>query len=118
MPDTALEDNSAANPRNPSSPPVRVHWGEQTKDEMALAFLGVRLPSPADEPAFQKAMAVEMVTEFLQQSDNLNDLPPEVAPAQRLRLQLAMSLFDKNHDGKLDAEERKALIDFVRERMK
>ena len=27
-------DNSADNPRNPSSPPVRVTWGEQSKDEM------------------------------------------------------------------------------------
>jgi hypothetical protein len=31
---------------------------------------------------------------------------------------LLISLFDKNHDGKLDAEERKALIDFVRSRMR
>jgi mono/diheme cytochrome c family protein len=31
-------DNSADNPHNPSSPPQRVHHGEQTKDEMALVF--------------------------------------------------------------------------------
>lgn len=31
-------DNSADNPHNPSSPPQRVHYGEQTKDEMALVF--------------------------------------------------------------------------------
>ncbi len=34
-------DNSAQNPRNPSNPPKRVRWGEQTEDEMALAFLQV-----------------------------------------------------------------------------
>jgi hypothetical protein len=28
-------DNSAANPRNPNSPPARVTWGAGTKDEMA-----------------------------------------------------------------------------------
>ena len=28
-------DNSAANPRNPHSPPVRVRWGPGTADEMA-----------------------------------------------------------------------------------
>jgi hypothetical protein len=33
-------DNSANNPRNPSSPPKRVRWGEQTTDEMCFAFLG------------------------------------------------------------------------------
>lgn len=29
-------DNSADNPLNPSSPPVHVKWGEQTKDEMGI----------------------------------------------------------------------------------
>jgi mono/diheme cytochrome c family protein len=32
-------DNSAANPANPSKPPVPVHWGEQTDDEMCIGFL-------------------------------------------------------------------------------
>jgi mono/diheme cytochrome c family protein len=32
-------DNSAANPTNPSNPPVNVGWGEQTTDEMCLGFL-------------------------------------------------------------------------------
>jgi len=34
-------DNSANNPRNPNSPPVPVSWGEQTTDEMAVAFFGI-----------------------------------------------------------------------------
>lgn len=33
-------DNSADNPRNPSSPPKEVKWGEQTTDEMCLCYLG------------------------------------------------------------------------------
>jgi hypothetical protein len=37
----AVHDNSADNIRNPSRPPQRVRWGEQTTDEMALAFLQV-----------------------------------------------------------------------------
>jgi hypothetical protein len=32
-------DNSAANPANPSKPPVAVRWGEQTTDEMCIGFL-------------------------------------------------------------------------------
>jgi hypothetical protein len=36
-------DNSADNPRNPNNPPKAVTWGEQTSDEMCLAFLGVTL---------------------------------------------------------------------------
>jgi hypothetical protein len=34
-------DNSASNPRQPSNPPRRVRFGEQTEDEMAMAFLQV-----------------------------------------------------------------------------
>jgi hypothetical protein len=32
-------DNSSDNPHNPSSPPVRVRWGEATKDEMGSISL-------------------------------------------------------------------------------
>lgn len=36
---TATYDNSAKNLRNPNSPPKAVTWGEQTTDEMCIAFL-------------------------------------------------------------------------------
>ncbi len=35
----ATYDNSASNPRNPSSPPKTVGWGEQTTDEMCIGFI-------------------------------------------------------------------------------
>jgi hypothetical protein len=38
---TAWYDNSANNPLNPNDPPKPVSWGEQTTDEMCIAFLGV-----------------------------------------------------------------------------
>jgi peroxiredoxin len=34
-------DNSSANPRNPSNPPRRVTFGEQTTDEMAFAIMEI-----------------------------------------------------------------------------
>lgn len=34
----AVFDNSAGNPSNPSSPPQRVTWGEETTDEMLFCF--------------------------------------------------------------------------------
>jgi hypothetical protein len=49
-------DNSAANPRNPTKPPMRVVHGEETTNEMALAFLSLALPTPADAVAFQRAL--------------------------------------------------------------
>ena len=36
-------DNSEDNPRNPNFPPKAVSWGEQTTDEMCIAFIGVTL---------------------------------------------------------------------------
>jgi hypothetical protein len=110
-------DNSPANPRNPSNPPKAVHWGEQTTDEMAVAFMSVRLASLADEKTFQQQIGLEFINEFLAQAQNLTDFPPEINPATRARLALAIGLFDRNHDGKLDAEERQALMDFLRARV-
>ena len=42
-------DNSAENPKNPSSPPRRVKFGEQTSDEMALVFFQILLDRKAAE---------------------------------------------------------------------
>lgn len=36
----ARYDNSSDNPLNPNNPPRTVTWGEQTTDEMCIAFLG------------------------------------------------------------------------------
>jgi hypothetical protein len=36
---TASYDNSTGNPHNPSNPPRRVTWGEETTDEMCVGFL-------------------------------------------------------------------------------
>jgi hypothetical protein len=47
----AVHDNSADNIRNPNQPPKRVTWGEQTTDEMSLAFLQVM---PVKEEEFGK----------------------------------------------------------------
>jgi hypothetical protein len=40
-------DNSAANPANPSSPPQRVTFGEQTTDEMAAVIMDVTPTGPS-----------------------------------------------------------------------
>jgi Copper type II ascorbate-dependent monooxygenase, C-terminal domain len=39
----ATYDNSSGNPRNPNSPPKPVSWGEETTDEMCIAFVGLTL---------------------------------------------------------------------------
>ena len=44
----AYYDNSPENPRNPSKPPKRVRWGEQTTDEMCLLGVQVVTENVAD----------------------------------------------------------------------
>lgn len=43
-----IYDNGADNPRNPVKPPKRVRFGEQTEDEMAMAFLQIATIRPGD----------------------------------------------------------------------
>jgi hypothetical protein len=47
-------DNSAANPRNPSIPPTRVKWGEESKDEMGSISLILLAKNDSDRPALQR----------------------------------------------------------------
>lgn len=45
---TAVYDNSADNPSNPSSPPRRMTWGDETTDEMLFCFFLLTAEKPAD----------------------------------------------------------------------
>ena len=108
-------DNSEANPRNPVHPPVRVRFGEQTTDEMALAFLTVNLP-PSQVAAFQQEMQSAYVESILATGATIEDIPPELTEQQRQSLTLAFNLFDANRDGKLDSAESAALIQLLRSR--
>jgi len=51
-------DNSADNPRNPSRPPQKVSWGEQTLDEMGSVSLMVVAANREDEATLRQAMQV------------------------------------------------------------
>jgi hypothetical protein len=48
-------DNSAANKRNPSRPPARVTWGEESTDEMGSVGLQMVAAWPGDLPELQRA---------------------------------------------------------------
>ncbi|WP_321473123.1 hypothetical protein [uncultured Paludibaculum sp.] len=109
-------DNSESNPHNPSQPPVRVTWGEETKNEMALAFLGVVLPSPADVPGFQRAMRLQYLDSLLSSGFGLADLPSNVQGIDQQRLRRVFQMFDRNGDGRLDDDERESLLQLLRSR--
>jgi len=111
-------DNSENNPRNPAHPPVRVKWGEQSTDEMALAFIGVSLPTPAEAETFQRQMVIQYLEAFLYEGATIENLPAEVPPAQRQALALVFGLFDRNGNGKLDADEREPLLNLLRSQIR
>ena len=54
---TLKYDNSADNPRNPSNPPKRVWWGEESFDEMGSVGLTLVAVHTEDEAALQQAIA-------------------------------------------------------------
>ncbi|MGC4050943.1 MAG: hypothetical protein QM757_16380 [Paludibaculum sp.] len=110
-------DNSAGNPHNPSQPPVRVTWGEETRNEMALAFLGVILPSPSDVPAFRQAMRLEYMSSLLSSGLDPADISGRTNVHDLQRLRLVMQRFDTNQDGRLDDKEREVLVRFLRSRI-
>jgi Tol biopolymer transport system component/mono/diheme cytochrome c family protein len=54
---TLTYDNSADNPRNPSSPPRRVLFGEQSFDEMGTIGFTFEVTRKDEVPAFRQALA-------------------------------------------------------------
>ena len=102
-------DNSSGNPRNPSNPPKRVTFGEQTTDEMALAFMAVTLPDPAQVPKFRRELRMRLLAQALSEGLDLSQLDPARAALIRPLIQR----FDRNGNGVLDPSEREALIHFL-----
>jgi hypothetical protein len=60
-----IYDNSTNNPHNPSDPPKRVVHGEQTTNEMGLAFVQVALPNEEARIEFRKGLRAQLIKQFL-----------------------------------------------------
>jgi hypothetical protein len=112
--DTRLEmqytyDNSAANPHNPSDPPREVKFGEETTNEMGFAFISIMLDSPDQVSRFRSGTRAEFIADMLTEGVNEEGLGAE----RTASLKKLLSAFDRNHNGKLDADERPALVEFL-----
>ncbi len=57
-------DNSADNLHNPNNPPQSVHFGEQTKDEMALCGLEVVADDESQVPTLKQALGWHLISNF------------------------------------------------------
>lgn len=95
-----VHDNSADNPANPSNPPTRVRWGEQSFDEMSIAFLNL-VPvreSDLNQLKSQQNQPIKLVI----QSESSKPAP---AADVEKRAAEALRKADKNGDGKLSLDE-------------
>lgn len=114
-------DNSTANPFNPA-PDEYVSWGDQTWEEMAVAFFDVAIPRggpryktvtpqplSADQLALRESRIEKYVAEFLSQMDSNGDgvIEREEAPVTFRRF--GFYSVDRNGDRRIERDEIRAV---------
>ena len=107
-------DNSAANPTNPD-PAETVMWGEQTWEEMALAFVEVAKPLVATEEAVpavtatsaepEDSVAAARADSFLARFDANHDGMVVRTEASRIVRDYSFSILDADGDGQITRDE-------------
>jgi hypothetical protein len=101
-----IYDNSAANPHNPTSPPVRVQWGPMSTDEMGSVTLHVVAVREEETAALRDALKEHSADLVIDRALNRPDRPPMV--------KAMIERFDKNGDGQVNPDERLQLRDFIK----
>ena len=97
-------DNSSSNPFNPN-PNEYVLWGDQTWEEMAVAFLEVAKPLERTQNSERTAKSLSESKMNASNATNSNEDPRGTAFAEKL-----LARFDRNRDGKLSNEESPKII--------
>ena len=110
----AVFDNSAGNPANPD-PKETVMWGEQTWEEMALAFFEVARPleptaeaapaQPAGPAAPEESVASARADSFLARFDANGDGAVVRTEASRIVRDYSFSILDAESDGRVTRDE-------------
>lgn len=115
---TATFDNSAANPVNPD-PTQYVTWGDQTWEEMAVAFFEVSVPRTASRSqpkqvplnANRKRMIEEYVERFLRRFDANSDGEVDRSEVPLSIDRFGFHLLDKNRDERISRSELRSLAE-------
>jgi Flp pilus assembly protein TadD len=75
-----IYDNSAENPRNPTQPPVRVRWGQQSKEEMGDFWLQVLTKNPKDRDLLNQLFTAKwMATDAIGLEELIRRDPAKIA---------------------------------------
>src|SRR5205809_1030196 len=90
-------DNSDANPRNPSHPPRRVRFGQQSGDEMGELWIQVLTRNSKDRLALERDSQLKTLTEIASYCKFQLQLNPNDAKA-RCRLGFAWSSLGKRDE--------------------
>jgi mono/diheme cytochrome c family protein len=101
-------DNSAANPRNPHSPPRDMTWGEQTTNEMGSVVIAF-IPAKNDDIALVRAALEDHVADQVIDLGMAPEVKRKFPRALRdglKRIKDGALLLDANQDGKLEGDER------------
>ena len=101
-----IYDNSATNPHNPTSPPVRVKWGPMSTDEMGSVTLHVVAVREAETAALRETLREHSADLVIDRALKRPDRSPMVKSL--------LGRFDKNGDGQVDADERPDLRNFIK----
>ena len=98
-------DNSADNPRNPAKPPVPIHWGVASADEMGSITVGVVPKKNEDIEVLRNALTEHIADVMIDAAQLKRELPEGLG--KRLEpVGLLLKGYDLNGDGQLDNEER------------
>jgi hypothetical protein len=127
----AYYDNSPDNPSNPTKPPRRVRWGEQTTDEMCLLGVQVVTENPADIRKIVTMRGNRLGAALMggagpdpsegpggRMLDNLRARLKTQGFAIPERFKEQLGRFDTNKDGKLSPEEIDAMPQGIRDRVR
>lgn len=107
-----VHDNSADNPQNPRHPPERVRWGEQTFNEMSIAFLNLAPARESDLGALPTSidrhisLAIKPAGTKLGSVASKGSTPADFAE----RAADALRKADKDGNGRLSLAEVKAAV--------
>ena len=97
-------DNSRSNPFNPN-PDEYVLWGDQTWEEMAVAFLEVAKPLEVNQDSKRTARSRTESSVNASNTTHSSENPRATALAEKL-----LAKFDRNRDGQLSKEESPRII--------
>ncbi|HEX6895254.1 MAG TPA: hypothetical protein VF146_08275, partial [Bryobacteraceae bacterium] len=82
----------------------------QTTNEMAFTFVQLTLDTQAEVADFQRDADAQFLASIVDGMLEFDEIPARM----RTQLKFVVNAFDKNKNGKIDPDERTALVEFLK----